>query len=78
RGARAVFADPLFTAEELEAEGFAPWDGGGADLAIVQADHFEYRSLGADDLGGASVVVDGRGVVEEAPEGVEVRRIGRP
>jgi UDP-N-acetyl-D-mannosaminuronic acid dehydrogenase len=76
RRARAVFADPLFTAGELREEGFEPWDGGPADLAIVQADHFEYRTL--HDVGGASVVVDGRGVVEEAPPGVEVRRIGRP
>ena len=76
RGAHAVFADPLFSAEELAEEGFPPWDGGAADLAIVQADHFEYRAL--HDLGGASVVVDGRGIVEEVPPGVEVRRIGRP
>jgi UDP-N-acetyl-D-glucosamine dehydrogenase len=78
RGARPVFADPLFSAEELEADGFPPWDGGAADLAIVQADHFEYRALSGDDVGGARVIVDGRGVVEEAPAGVEVRRIGRP
>ena len=76
RGARAVFADPLFTDEELRAERFEPWDGGSVDLAIVQADHFEYRTL--HDVGGATVVVDGRGVVEEVPPGVEVRRIGRP
>jgi UDP-N-acetyl-D-glucosamine dehydrogenase len=76
RGARAVFADPLFSDAELAAEGFPPWDGSAADLAIVQADHFEYRRL--DALGGATVVVDGRGVVEEVPAGVEVRRIGRP
>ena len=76
RGARAVFADPLFDAGELRDEGFDPWDGGSAELAIVQADHFEYRKL--DDLGGATIVVDGRGIVEEVPPGVEVRRIGRP
>ena len=76
RGARAVFSDPLFDAGELRDEGFEPWDGEAADLAIVQADHFEYRAL--HDLGGATVVVDGRGVVEEVPDGVEVRRIGRP
>jgi UDP-N-acetyl-D-glucosamine dehydrogenase len=76
RGARAVFADPLFDDDELRADGFEPWDGGAADLAIVQADHFEYRTL--SDVGGAAVVVDGRGVVEEGPDGVEIRRIGRP
>jgi UDP-N-acetyl-D-mannosaminuronic acid dehydrogenase len=77
RGATALFADPLYDAQELRAEGFEPWKAGGtADLVIVQADHAEYRAL--EDLGGASVVVDGRGVVESVPEGVEVRRIGRP
>ncbi len=74
RGARAVFADPLYTDEELRADGFEPWSGERADFAIVQADHAEYRRL--DDV--APVVVDGRGVVAEAPPGVEVRRIGRP
>jgi UDP-N-acetyl-D-mannosaminuronic acid dehydrogenase len=78
RDARPVFADPLFTDEELEREGFPPWDGGPADFAIVQADHFEYRGLTPQQTGGAHVIVDGRGVVEEAPPGVEVRRIGRP
>jgi UDP-N-acetyl-D-mannosaminuronic acid dehydrogenase len=78
RGARPVFADPLFSAEELVGEGFPAWEGGAADLAIVQADHFEYRTLSDDDVGGASVVVDGRGVVEEPPPGAQVRRIGRP
>ena len=74
RGATAVFADPLYSDDELRAEGFPPWDGARADFAIVQADHFEYRTL--DDV--APVVVDGRGIVENAPSGVEVRRIGRP
>ena len=73
RGARAVFADPLYTDEELEAEGFPPWDGTPADFAIVQADHAEYRTLD----GVAPIVLDGRGVVEDAG-GAEIRRIGRP
>jgi nucleotide sugar dehydrogenase len=78
RGATALFADPLYTSDELTAEGFPPWHGEPADLAIVQADHAEYAALGAADVGGATVVVDGRGVVSDAPPGVEVRRIGRP
>jgi UDP-N-acetyl-D-mannosaminuronic acid dehydrogenase len=73
RGATAVFADPLYSDEELEALGFPPWDRVPADFAIVQADHAEYRRLD----GVAPVVVDGRGVVEDAG-GAEVRRIGRP
>ena len=74
RGATAVFADPLYDADELRADGFTPWDGGRVDFAIVQSDHEEYRRL--DDVGGAGVVVDGRGIVEDA--GAEIRRIGRP
>jgi UDP-N-acetyl-D-glucosamine dehydrogenase len=77
RGARAVVADPLFTPDELAGEGFEPWRGEPADLAIVQADHLEYRTLTPEEVGGARVVVDGRGVVEDAGR-IEVRRIGRP
>jgi UDP-N-acetyl-D-mannosaminuronic acid dehydrogenase len=77
RRGRAVFTDPLFSDDELRAEGFEPWDGEPIDLAIVQADHFEYRTLSATDLGGAKIVVDGRGIVEDAG-GAELRRIGRP
>ncbi len=73
RGVRAVFADPLYTDAELAELGFPPWDGQPADFAIVQADHAEYRRLDAP----APVVLDGRGVVEDAG-GAEVRRIGRP
>ena len=68
-----MFSDPLYSDEELAAEGFPPWDGAPADFAIVQADHDEYRELDAV----APVIVDGRGVVESAG-GAEIRRIGRP
>jgi UDP-N-acetyl-D-mannosaminuronic acid dehydrogenase len=79
RGARAVFADPLYTAEETEAQGFAPWDGSPVDFAIVQADHAEYRSLSRDDVPGAAVIADGRDVLDPARfDGVQIRRIGRP
>jgi UDP-N-acetyl-D-glucosamine dehydrogenase len=79
RGARAVFSDPLFTPEEVEAEGFPAWDGGPVDAAVVQADHPEYRTLTAADVPGARVVVDGRDVLDRSRfDGVVVRRIGRP
>jgi UDP-N-acetyl-D-mannosaminuronic acid dehydrogenase len=79
RGADAVFADPLYTDEELEGHGYAPWDGAPVDAAIVQADHAEYAELSAADLPGATQVVDGRGVLDAARfDGVAVRRIGRP
>jgi UDP-N-acetyl-D-glucosamine dehydrogenase len=80
RGATVVAHDPLFSDDELRGHGFTPWDGGSAiDAAVVQADHDMYGSLGADDLPGVEVVVDGRGIVDPARFGdVPVRRIGRP
>ncbi len=79
-GARAVFADPLYTADELRALGYAPHDDGTpVDAAILQADHEVYRALSAADLPGATRVVDGRDVLDpERFPGVEVLRIGRP
>jgi UDP-N-acetyl-D-mannosaminuronate dehydrogenase len=60
-GANPVVHDPLYTDDEIRAAGFAPFHLGEAcDAAIVQADHNEYRSLQSADLGGATVVVDGR------------------
>jgi UDP-N-acetyl-D-mannosaminuronic acid dehydrogenase len=79
RGARAAFSDPLYTARELEAEGFPAWDGGPVDAAIVQADHAEYRALARADVPGVTRIVDGRGVLDPARFApVPVRRIGRP
>lgn len=61
RGARVLVHDPMFTDEELRRYGFDPYHlGEPVDAAIVQADHPEYQSLGADDLPGVRVVVDGR------------------
>jgi nucleotide sugar dehydrogenase len=81
RGATVVAADPLYEADELTALGFAPWDGGEVDGAILQADHDAYRNLMPADLPGARAVVDGRDVLDPAPfaaGGVALRRIGRP
>jgi UDP-N-acetyl-D-mannosaminuronic acid dehydrogenase len=80
RGATVLAHDPLYDEGELRAHGFEPWDGAGAvDAAVVQADHQAYGTLGADDLPGVQVVVDGRGVLDAARFGdVPVRRIGRP
>ncbi|MCW3000384.1 MAG: nucleotide sugar dehydrogenase [Solirubrobacterales bacterium] len=81
-GMHPVAADPLYDADELAALGFEPWDGGSpVDAVIVQADHAQYAQLTPDDLPGARVVVDGRGVLADAAfvaAGVPVRRIGRP
>lgn len=80
RGAEVVASDPMFSDDELRAHGFAPWDGTSpVDGVVVQADHHAYETLGADDLPGVQVVVDGRGVLDAARfDGVPVRRIGRP
>jgi UDP-N-acetyl-D-mannosaminuronate dehydrogenase len=34
------------------------------DAAVVQCDHSAYRALGADDLPGVKVLVDGRNVTD--------------
>ncbi|MEA2136899.1 MAG: hypothetical protein QOG56_49, partial [Solirubrobacteraceae bacterium] len=82
RGARPLASDPLYDDDELRVAGYEPWPAAGAvDGAIVQADHAEYRALGPADVGGATVVVDGRGVLDLtafAAGGVRVLRIGRP
>jgi len=79
RGATPVFADPLYTDDELVALGYAPWDGGPVGAAVVQADHPEYAQLAAPDVPGATRIVDGRDVLDAARfPGVPVLRIGRP
>ncbi|MDX6721582.1 MAG: hypothetical protein QOJ63_3836 [Solirubrobacteraceae bacterium] len=82
RGAMPLASDPLYSDDELRAAGYAPWVAGErVDGAIVQTDHEGYRTLGAADVGGAAVVVDGRGVLDLdafASAGVRVLRIGRP
>jgi UDP-N-acetyl-D-mannosaminuronic acid dehydrogenase len=82
RGARPLTSDPMYSADELRAAGYEPWDGTTAiEGVIVQADHSEYLALRPDDLGGAPVVVDGRGIIDGAAlaaAGVRVLRIGRP
>jgi nucleotide sugar dehydrogenase len=81
RGATALAADPLYDDAELAALGFAPWDRGPVDGAILQADHAPYRALTPADLPGARAVVDGRDALDPEPfraAGVTVARIGRP
>jgi len=66
RGARPYVSDPMYSAEELSALGLPPYDGEPVDAAVVQADHAEYRTLGAADLPGVRVLVDGRRVTDPA------------
>lgn len=61
RGATVQVHDPLYADEELARFGFTPYHlGEQIDLAIVQADHDEYKALAAADLPGIRLLVDGR------------------
>ncbi|HEX5597174.1 MAG TPA: nucleotide sugar dehydrogenase [Micromonosporaceae bacterium] len=66
RGARPYVSDPMYTAEELTALGLPPHNGESVSAAVVQADHAEYRTIGAADLPGLQVLVDGRRVTDPA------------
>ncbi|MGG5257956.1 nucleotide sugar dehydrogenase [Phycicoccus avicenniae] len=64
-GAEVLVHDPMYSADEITAFGWEPYAlGEPADLVVLQADHAEYRDLGAEDLPGATVVVDGRRVLD--------------
>ena len=64
-GAIVSVHDPMYEDKELEELGFTPYHlGESADAAVVQADHDEYRTLGAADLPGVHVLVDGRDVTD--------------
>ena len=78
RGAAPMVHDPMYTDEELERLGFAPFHlGEDVDAAVVQADHAEYRELGPVDLPGIKAFIDGRRVsTAERWPGVQYRVIG--
>lgn len=64
-GARVTVHDPMYSDEELRALGFEPHAlGDPVDVAVVQADHEEYRELGVDQLPGVRVIVDGRRLLD--------------
>lgn len=77
RGAQVYVSDPLYTSEELEGMRLPAHRGEPVSVAVVQADHEEYRALRPRDLPGVVVLVDGRRVTDaEAWAGVEgVRRL---
>lgn len=78
-GAEVLVHDPMYTDDELAGFGWTPYHlGEPADVALVQADHDEYRSLTAADLPGVRVILDGRAILDAAAfDGVDVRVIGR-
>ena len=61
KGAEVLVHDPMYTDAELTDFGWTPYHLGEAvDLAIVQADHPEYRELSPADLPGVRLLLDGR------------------
>ena len=64
-GADVRVHDPMFSSEELLDFGWQPFAyGEPSDVVVVQADHAEYRDLSSDDLPGATVIVDGRRLLD--------------
>lgn len=78
-GAEVLVQDPMYTDEELAGFGWTPYHlGEAADVALVQADHAEYRSLTSAELPGVRVIIDGRAILDPARfGGVDLRVIGR-
>lgn len=67
RGAIVTVHDPLFSDEQLAGYGFAPHRlGDPVDVAILQADHPEYRELGPTDFPGIKLFADGRNFTDPA------------
>jgi len=65
KGAEVLVHDPMYTDDELSGYGFVPYHRGEpVDAAILQADHPEYLDLTPTDLPGATVIIDGRGVLK--------------
>ena len=66
-GAEVVVHDPMYTDEELAGFGWTAYHlGEPVDVAIVQADHPEYRELTPADLPGLRLLLDGRRATDAA------------
>lgn len=67
RGAEVVVHDPLYSDEELRGLGLEPYAiGAAADIAILQTDHSDYKSLTPADIPGVKLIVDGRNATDPA------------
>ena len=67
RGAVVTVHDPLFSDDELGTYGFTAHQiGDPVDVAILQADHAEYRELGPADFPGIKLLADGRNYTDPA------------
>ncbi|UYO98174.1 nucleotide sugar dehydrogenase [Microbacterium sp. M28] len=65
RGAEVRVHDPLYTDDELRALGFEPYElGEPADIAVLQTDHADYRTLAPSQIPGVKLLVDGRAATD--------------
>ncbi len=79
RGAQVFVHDPLYSDEELLSLGFDPHHRGEpADIAIIQADHLEYKNWSYKDIPGIKLMMDGRSIIEDVKwrRGCKILRIG--
>lgn len=67
RGADVRVHDPLYTDDELRALGLEPFSiGEAADVAVLQTDHADYRTLAPEQIPGVRLLVDGRAASDAA------------
>lgn len=67
RGAEVFVHDPLYTDDELRGLGFDPYAlGDPADLAVLQTDHADYKTLTPAQIPGIRLLVDGRNATDTA------------
>jgi nucleotide sugar dehydrogenase len=78
-GALVSVHDPMYTDDELRALGLEPYHfGEDTDVAILQADHAEYKDLSPTQLRGVRTVVDGRNLLTGSNfSGVTYLSVGR-
>lgn len=77
-GATVTVHDPLYSHEELGALGLVSHSlGDSTDVVILQADHPQYRKLRQEDFPDATVVVDGRAILDQTNfAGVQLLTLG--
>ena len=65
RGAAVLVHDPMYSNDELRGLGFTPYElGEAAELAVLQTDHAEYRTVGPEQIPGVKLMVDGRNATD--------------
>ena len=65
RGALVLAHDPLYESAELRELGLDPYElGEPCDMAFIQTDHEDYKSLVPEDLPGLALMYDGRHLLD--------------